>query len=70
MVSSGEENALASHEYDDLHKEFGFLPVPSWLRYNPEKPFHFGLGMNIAFGLGATFSKHFFLSSICSPNSF
>ncbi|KAF9047971.1 major facilitator superfamily domain-containing protein [Rhodocollybia butyracea] len=36
--------------------EFGFLPVPSWLRYNPEKPFHFGLGMNIAFGLGATFT--------------
>ncbi|KAH6911730.1 membrane protein [Coprinopsis sp. MPI-PUGE-AT-0042] len=35
-------------------KDLGFLVVPKHCRYDPSKPFHFGLLMNIAFGLGAT----------------
>lgn len=37
--------------------DFGFIPIPERLRYNPAKPPHFGLLMNIAFGLGSTFSE-------------
>lgn len=36
-------------------KDFGFLPIPRRLRYNPERPFQFGVLLNISFGLGSTF---------------
>ncbi|KJA16288.1 hypothetical protein HYPSUDRAFT_147937 [Hypholoma sublateritium FD-334 SS-4] len=36
-------------------KDFGFLPIPRHLRYNPAKPPHFGLALNIAFGFASTF---------------
>ena len=42
-----------------LPKDFGLLPVPRRLRYDPTKPFHFGLLLNIAFGLACTFSEYF-----------
>lgn len=38
-------------------KDFGFLPIPRRLRYDPVKPPHFGLGLNIGFGFASTFSK-------------
>ncbi|KAG8714920.1 hypothetical protein FRC08_011243 [Ceratobasidium sp. 394] len=34
--------------------DFGFIPIPSRLRYDPERPFHFGLALNIFFGLAST----------------
>ena len=40
-----------------LPKDFGFIPVPRHLRYDPTKPFHFGLLLNIAFGFASTFSE-------------
>lgn len=42
----------------EFTKDFGFLPIPKHLRYNPAKPPHFGLLLNIAFGFASTFSKH------------
>ena len=42
-----------------LPKDFGFIPVPRHLRYDPKKPFHFGLLLNIAFGFASTFSECF-----------
>ncbi|KAF8802175.1 MFS superfamily [Phlegmacium glaucopus] len=36
-------------------KDFGLIPVPRHLRYDPTKPFHFGLVLNIAFGFASTF---------------
>ena len=42
-----------------LQKDFGFMPVPRHLRYDPTKPFHFGLLLNIAFGFASTFSESF-----------
>ena len=42
-----------------LPKDFGFIPVPRHLRYNPTKPFHFGLLLNIGFGFVSTFSEWF-----------
>ena len=38
-------------------KDLGFLPIPTRLRYDPDKPFHFGTFMNIAFGFASTFSE-------------
>ncbi|KIJ14980.1 Drug:H+ antiporter-1 family protein [Paxillus involutus ATCC 200175] len=36
--------------------DFGFLPVPKRLRYDPNKPFHFGLLLNASFGFASTFT--------------
>ena len=36
-------------------KDFGIIPIPQRLRYHPDKPFHFGLTLNIAFGFFSTF---------------
>lgn len=37
-------------------RDLGFLPIPLRLRYDPAKPFHFGLVLNVAFGFASTFS--------------
>ncbi|KAF7357363.1 putative transporter YgaY [Mycena sanguinolenta] len=36
--------------------DFGFLPIPRRLRYDPQKPFHFGLLLNVLFGFASTFT--------------
>ncbi|KAJ3570703.1 hypothetical protein NP233_g4229 [Leucocoprinus birnbaumii] len=36
--------------------DFGIIPIPLHLRYNPSKPFHFGMTLNIAFGFFSTFT--------------
>ncbi|KAG6914647.1 hypothetical protein DXG01_016121 [Tephrocybe rancida] len=36
-------------------KDFNFVPIPHRLRYNPKKPFHFGLLLNLSFGFASTF---------------
>ncbi|KAM5541230.1 hypothetical protein V8D89_005159 [Ganoderma adspersum] len=36
-------------------KDFGFLPIPKRVRYDPERPAHFGLMMNVIFGVASTF---------------
>ena len=53
-LSATDENADAvEFQYK---KDFGFLPIPRHLRYNPAEPPHFGLALNIAFGFASTFS--------------
>ncbi|KAF9024563.1 MFS general substrate transporter [Hymenopellis radicata] len=42
-------------ELDIPSTDFGFVPIPKRLRYDPHKPFHFGLTLNIAFGFASTF---------------
>ncbi len=37
--------------------DLGFVPIPKRLRYDPNKPFHFGLTLNIAFGFASTFGS-------------
>ena len=49
-----------------LPKDFGLIPVPRHLRYDPTKPFHFGLLLNIAFGFATTFSECFKLPLLLS----
>ena len=44
-------------------KDFGFLPIPKRVRYDPERPFHFGLLMNVIFGVASTFSTYFIAAS-------
>ncbi|KAI0056375.1 MFS general substrate transporter [Artomyces pyxidatus] len=36
-------------------KDFGFLPIPRRLRYDPEHPAKFGLLLNVVFGISGTF---------------
>ena len=65
-ASQGEEDkeqCQSNHpDFKILPKDFGFIPVPRHLRYDPTKPFHFGLLLNIAFGFACTFSECFNLS--------
>ena len=37
-------------------RDFGFLPIPPGVRYDPEHPAHFGIAMNALFGIASTFS--------------
>ncbi|KAK0460015.1 MFS superfamily [Desarmillaria tabescens] len=45
-----EENHHERHKRD-----FGIIPIPAHLIHNPSVPFHFGLTLNIAFGVTCTF---------------
>lgn len=45
-----------SHREDAPSTDFGILPIPKRLRYDPDKPFHFGLVLNASFGFASTFS--------------
>jgi hypothetical protein len=44
------------HEHQVYTTDFGFIPIPKHLRYDPERPFYFGTFLNVAFGFAATFS--------------
>ncbi|KAG9126690.1 hypothetical protein FRC07_002383 [Ceratobasidium sp. 392] len=37
--------------------DFGFLPIPARLQYDPDNPSHFGLALNIFFGAACTLSR-------------
>ncbi|KAK7001805.1 putative transporter YgaY [Favolaschia claudopus] len=37
------------------HEFLGFVPIPRRLRYDPQKPFHFGIVLNVLFGFASTF---------------
>ncbi|KAI9464374.1 hypothetical protein HD554DRAFT_2040765 [Boletus coccyginus] len=39
--------------------DFRILPIPKRLRYDPDKPCHFGLLLNVSFGFAFEFSKSF-----------
>jgi hypothetical protein len=41
------------------HRDLGILPIPKRLRYRKDKPFHFGIILNVAFGVASTFSTDF-----------
>ena len=46
-------------------KDFGFIPIPRHLRYDPKKAFHFGLFLNIGFGFASTFSELYWHFDCC-----
>lgn len=39
-----------------IAKDFGFLPIPKRLRYDPHAPFRFGLFLKISFAITSAFS--------------
>ncbi len=44
--------------HQERHKrDFGIIPIPVHLIYDPEVPFHFGLTLNILFGVTCTFGE-------------
>ncbi|KAG7088949.1 hypothetical protein E1B28_012894 [Marasmius oreades] len=36
-------------------RDFGFIPIPKRLRYDPKRPFHFGIALQVVFGFTSTF---------------
>ncbi|SJL01269.1 related to dityrosine transporter [Armillaria ostoyae] len=36
-------------------KDLGFIPIPRRLRYDPARPFQFGIGLNVLFAFACTF---------------
>ncbi|TBU43678.1 major facilitator superfamily domain-containing protein [Dichomitus squalens] len=55
VVGSKEKDASNHTAADEEWKDFGFLPIPIRVRYDPESPAHFGLLMNVIFGIASTF---------------
>ena len=52
-AASGSNSEVPERHYT---KDFGFIPIPRHLRYDPSEPFHFGIALNVAFGFASTFS--------------
>ena len=50
---------LEKQQVQTNRKDFGFLPIPRKLQYDPERPFVFTMVLNVAFGFGSTFSEFF-----------
>lgn len=59
-ISSAETVVLPSDASPKGHerrtKDFGFLPIPKRVQYDPQRPPHFGLLMNAMFGITGSFS--------------
>ncbi|GJE88224.1 MFS general substrate transporter [Phanerochaete sordida] len=51
-IQAPEPAKLAEHVHS---RDFGFLPIPRYLRVSKEKPPQFDIFLNILFGLGSTF---------------
>ena len=50
-------------EHDTATRDFGFLPIPQRLRYDPDFIPIFGWGMNLLFAIASTFGgSHLLLS--------
>ncbi len=49
-------------------RDFLVIPVPRYLRHNPQRPAHFGLFLNIVFAVATTFSKCTYLDSSLLSN--
>lgn len=46
---------------DYAKRDFYFIPIPKYLRYDPHGPTHFDVFTNILFGVASTFSElHFY----------
>lgn len=45
-----------THASNLIVKDFGFLPIPKRLRYDPDAPFRFGLFLKISFAITSAFS--------------
>ncbi|KAF5315390.1 hypothetical protein D9619_007463 [Psilocybe cf. subviscida] len=60
-AEKGQDTAIAelARPQHEFTKDFGFLPIPRRLRYDPDTPPHFGLALNIAFGFASTFSEYY-----------
>jgi hypothetical protein len=54
IESAGSGSEVPERQYT---KDFGLIPIPLHLRYDPSKPFHFGIVLNVAFGFASTFSE-------------
>jgi len=48
--------AATSAEESVPTKDFGLIPIPKRLQYNPVKPYHFGILLNVFFGFASTCS--------------
>ncbi|KAK1219524.1 hypothetical protein PQX77_017759 [Marasmius sp. AFHP31] len=51
-----EASNQASGTVEQHKRDFGLIPIPRRLRYDPQKPFHFGIVLQIAFGFASTFT--------------
>ncbi|KAF9465722.1 major facilitator superfamily domain-containing protein [Collybia nuda] len=55
IVESPENHSHEKTDSEEFTKDLGFIPIPRRLRYDADKPFHFGMVLNISFGIASTF---------------
>ncbi|KNZ79011.1 Putative uncharacterized transporter ygaY [Termitomyces sp. J132] len=58
--ATSRSSELGENELDIIHQpstayDFGIIPIPRRLCYDPTKPFHFDLVLNVSFGFASTF---------------
>ncbi|KAF9259083.1 MFS general substrate transporter [Marasmius fiardii PR-910] len=59
MPNDSTENAPideAATQKSPHKRDFGIIPIPKRLRYDPQKPPHFGIVLQVAFGFASTFT--------------
>lgn len=55
-LSKDDASATIAREQDEIaDKDFGWLPIPKRLQYEPFRPLEFSLSMTASFGFGCTF---------------
>jgi hypothetical protein len=69
-LSSARDIEPLGHLHSTLHPrnthDFGFLPIPQHLQYDPEAPPTFGFGLNVLFALASTFRERILEVSVDS----
>lgn len=57
-LSKDDASATIAREQDEIaDKDFGWLPIPKRLQYEPFRPLEFSLSMTASFGFGCTFGE-------------
>jgi hypothetical protein len=71
-VQNDTANADPKKVADPTYKtDFGIIPIPRHLRYDPERPFHFGLFLNAFFGFASTFIvSNLYFCQVYIPTSY
>lgn len=57
--SSEKLQHITTEPYEIITRDFDLIPIPKRLRYDPLKPFHFGIVLNVGFGFASTFSEYY-----------
>ncbi|KAL0064261.1 hypothetical protein AAF712_008846 [Marasmius tenuissimus] len=68
-VDPDEASKQAAGTGEQHKRDFGLIPIPRRLRYDPQKPFHFGIVLQIAFGFATVANLYYCQPLLSTVNS-